>query len=188
MRVARELRPDHLKILRAYVMRRAHGKWGRRWNCASWLLFASALGFGVLAIPLARWTVAFPWWFAASPIVGSLFFYPIWRLLDLVAERRFLGANAAECGQQEFWTDAEGFGNSTPVGSTFHKWPRVDGVDVAPTFGFVAARGHLYMIPVGDRADEVASFVAAAQRAWTTGRKGAGEQGLAADGRRDGHE
>ena len=75
-------------------------------------------------------------------------------------ESRFIAVNVAELGHQEFWIAEDGFGNSTPAGSTFHKWPALLAVEEAPGLAFIRGGTHLYSIPVAGAQTEVAQFVA----------------------------
>jgi hypothetical protein len=174
MRLARDVGPDDLRLLRTYLKTRPAARRYRRWEYLAYFVFAAFVAFGILAIPLARWTANAPGWFLASPIIGLLLWHPIWLLLDRITERRFIALNRAEMGRQDFWADEGGFGNSTPAGSTFHKWSTVLSVETTADLGFVAAGVHFYSLPTGANADELRAFmsdVTALWRGWPEWRR-----------------
>jgi O-antigen ligase len=183
MRLARDVGPDDLRVLRAYLKTRPEGRRYRQWEYFAYLAFAAFVGFGILAIPLARWTASNPAWFVVSPLIGLILWHPLWHILDRIAERRFIRLNKAELGHQEFWVDENGFGNSTPAGSTFHNWPTVVAVETAPNLGLVAAGVHLYSLPSGANSNEFHAFMAEVTARWRNGngKRDAGEQGVEAD-------
>jgi hypothetical protein len=161
MKIAREVTVEDLTALRAYLKTRPEGRGQRRWEYMAILFFTSFLGAGVMAIPFAPWTARTPLWFAVSPVLGLLLSVPTWRYLDGRTDSRFVAANLAELGHQEFWIAEDGFGNSTPAGSTFHKWVTVSAVEETPALGFILGGIHLYAIPVAGARGEVAEFIAA---------------------------
>ena len=176
MRITRELTREDLVTLRAYLKTRPEAKVVRRADYLGYFLCASFIGFGILAIPLARWTVAAPIWFLASPFVGIAIWHPLWLYLDRRALVRFVSANKLELGPQEFWVSDDGFGNSTVAGSTFHKWRAVVAVDNTAAQGFVAAGVHIYAIPYAGHREEVMSFVVEMKKRWEAAKSGAVEQ------------
>jgi hypothetical protein len=93
------------------------------------------------------------------PFVAVALWHPLWRSLDRHALQRFIEANKAELGTQEFWIDEAGFGNRTPVGSPHHVWSAIFAASDTPEFGYVGARARLYMIPKDTGPDDVSRFM-----------------------------
>lgn len=166
MRICRDTSAADLAALRAYLKTRPEVKAAIRADYFAYFMLAAFIGFGVLAIPLARWTANAPLWFLASPFIGALVWHPIWVLLDKWALGRFVAANRLELGLQEFWITEDGFGNSTPAGSAFHRWPAVKAADSTPALGYVAAGVHVYAIPSAGHPEEVESFIGELRRRW----------------------
>lgn len=70
----------------------------------------------------------------------------------------------AELGSQVFWVDAQGFGNGTPAGSTFHRWHTIREVQESGDLTAVIASTRLYAVPVGEDREEYSRFVAEPRR------------------------
>jgi hypothetical protein len=166
VRIARELTVEHLRALRAYLKLRPDGKRYRRWQYVSILIFMSLAAFGTMKFGSPDWIAASPWLFAAGPVMGLVLCQLTWAYLDDLAESRFIAVNDAEMGHHEFWVTEDGFGNSTPAGSTFHKWPQISVVEDTPTLVLIQGGTHLYGIPIAGAENEVRQFVSEARRCW----------------------
>jgi hypothetical protein len=187
VRLARDVTPGDLTILRAYLKTRPEGRRHRRYEYLSYVGVFSVVGFGVLAVVFARSAIVSPWLFALSPAIGVLLCHPVWLYLDRRGDARLIEFNASLLGPQEFWTSDEGFGNKTAAGSTFHVWKEVLAVEEAADLLFVSARHNFYSIPRRGRPDaEVEQFAADLRRRWHPSNEHAVEQRDEADEARDG--
>lgn len=162
MRIARALTSEHLRSLRAYIMERPEGKKVRRREFGMLLVPMTLMAFTFLVLRFGRE----PLLFLVSPIIGLVITYLLGRYLDSRADAAFVAANAQEFGHQEFWLEADGFGNSTPAGSTFHKWHTISAVESAPGLVFIAGGAHVYAIPTEATDAEGAAFLAELKDRW----------------------
>ena len=97
MRLARTLTAEHLGSLRSYIKGRPDGTRQRRRE------------FGMLLVPMTLMTFTFlvvqigrdPLVFLASPVIGAVITYRLWRYLDSRTDTAFVAGNAQEPGNQE---------------------------------------------------------------------------------------
>jgi len=160
--MARTLTAEHLGALRRYIKARPDGKRQRRREFGMLLVPMTLMAFTFLVLRLGR----DPLVFLVSPVIGAAITYLLWRHMDSRTDAAFVAANAQELGEQEFWLEADGFGNSTPAGSTFHKWHMISAVESLPGLAFVAGGVHLYAIPMAPGDDEGSTFLDELKRRW----------------------
>ena len=167
MRLTRELNPQHLKALSTYLKGHPPRRRFRIIKYLTGLVVLTVLVSATVTLLYVQSSTMSPWWFAAGPTIALLMWHPVWLAEDRKQTKLLVAGNLEECGQQEFWLEDGGFGNRTPMGSTFHKWQAVQQIEEAPDFGFVAARGHLYCIPkVADDDEATPAFMKELDRRW----------------------
>jgi hypothetical protein len=165
MKIARRTEAPELVSLRQWLKSQPAGRKHRIIEYLGYLCMTILMVLMASIIVYIRLYDFNPWWLLIPAVpLGLALWHPLWMYLDGRGDRRFVKANLKELGPQEFWVDAEGFGNGTPAGSTYHRWPTVSEVHEAGDFTVVIAHPRLYTIPAGDDREEYARFVAELSR------------------------